>query len=649
MHRGLTWRAIGIGLVASAFLGHWSQYAELIIHGTQITLTYPPIGGFFVFLCLWVLFNVLLRLISPRLALTSAELLVVYTMIVMASGIASIDLAQKLIPMIAGPFYYASPANHWEELFLPHIPPWMAPSDAAAVKGLYEGSPAGVPWQAWLVPLAAWTAFTIVTYVLMLCLVTAFRRQWILRERLLFPLAAVPLEVITAPPRGRLLNDFFRNWLMWVGFVFAFALHFYNGLHAYFPTLPEIEVVRLGGKVVRTWGWGRPWNAIGNIRFAFMPLIIGLSFLLTREVSFSLWAFYWLGRAEAVLGTALGLGGLTTAAGGDRFPFPGHQTAGAYLALTAVSFWIARRPLAQMLRHATRAASAPDDASEALPYPVVLWGGALCFVLLVGWCSLAGMPATVAIVLLLVAFAYLFAMTRLVSEGGMPWMDEPHWRAHDIIRALFPFRSMSMRGWTAVGMLLAFTHDMRVCPMPRIMQSLKIADVCRVRDRELTWAIALATAVTIPISYWALIQAGYVHGGVAINTYRFVNLARQIGLYMERVHSAALDHVDWASVGLVSYGAAKLLVLSFLRLRYLWWPLHPVGYAMCYIVYLAREWLSVFIGWLCQTVLLRYGGMTAFRRYRPFFLGMIMGSMVVAGVWLIIDGITGLRDHKILY
>jgi hypothetical protein len=37
------------------------------------------------------------------------------------------------------------------------------------------------------------------------------------------------------------------------------------------------------------------------------------------------------------------------------------------------------------------------------------------------------------------------------------------------------------------------------------------------------------------------------------------------------------------------------------------------------------------------------------QRYRPLFLGMILGAMLVCGVWLIIDGITGLRDHKILY
>jgi len=44
IRRGLTWRSVLIGVIASAFLGDWTQYAELIIHGTQLSFTFPPIG-----------------------------------------------------------------------------------------------------------------------------------------------------------------------------------------------------------------------------------------------------------------------------------------------------------------------------------------------------------------------------------------------------------------------------------------------------------------------------------------------------------------------------------------------------------------------------------------------------------------------------
>jgi len=126
-------------------------------------------------------------------------------------------------------------------------------------------------------------------------------------------------------------------------------------------------------------------------------------------------------------------------------------------------------------------------------------------------------------------------------------------------------------------------------------------------------------------------------------------MARCSGVFVERVTNTALKHTDWISLGIMGYSAAKIFTLSYLRLRYLWWPLHPVAYAMAFNVYLVREWLSVLVGWLAQAVIMRYGGHRAVQRYRPFFLGLILGAMLVCGVWLIIDGITGLRDHKILY
>ena len=651
MHKrlGLTWRAAIIGAIACAFLGDWSQYAELVIHGTQLSFTFPPIGGFFVFLCIYLLFNIILRPVYPPLTLTRAELVFIFVMTTMASGIASQDLAQKIPPMIAGPFYYASPENGWEDLFVRYIPEWMSPHDPFVVTGLYEGWAFPVPWGAWLVPLAGWSALALAGYTLMVCILTLFRRQWVERERLLFPLVVLPLEVMKEAPRGRLLNDFFRNPYMWVGAAIAFGVHFYNGLHGYYPQLPEIEVCKIGGKRVPTYTWGRPWDAIGTIRFAAMPMIIGLSFLLTREVAFSLWACYWLARLEAVLGSALGISGLTTGAGGDAFPFPGQQTAGAYLALAAASIWIARRPLGQIFGAGLTLQKHPDEEREPLSYRTAVWGGIITFIFMVAWCNYAGMTLLTAVLLWLIVFGYLLAMTRMLAEGGMPWLDHPTWGAQDVLRALLPYRSMPIQQWSALATLIPYCYHLRVSPMPRIMQSLKISDQAGTSNRHVTWSLLIATLISIPVGFYALIAAGYVHGGVAINPARFVSLARYSGVFMERVTNTGLKHTDWISLGIMGYSAAKLFTLSYLRLRYLWWPLHPVAYAMAFNVYVVREWLSVLIGWLAQAVIMRYGGYRAVQRYRPFFLGLILGAMLVCGVWLIIDGITGLRDHKILY
>jgi len=378
-------------------------------------------------------------------------------------------------------------------------------------------------------------------------------------------------------------------------------------------------------------------------------MIIGLSFLLTREMAFSLWVCYWLARLEAMLGSALGISGLTTAAGGDSFSFPGQQTAAAYLALAAASIWIARRPLAQVVTAGLTLQKHPDEDREPLSYRAAVWGGIVCLVFMTAWCSHAGMPVVTAVALWLIVFGYMLAMTRMLAEGGMPWLDHPTWGAQDVLRAVIPYRSMSVQQWTAVAAVIPYCYHLRVNPMPRIMQSLKISDESGTSNRHVTWSLLIATIIAIPVGLYALISAGYVYGGVAINPARFVSMARYSGIFMERVTNSALKHTDWISLGIMGYSATKLFTLSYLRLRYLWWPLHPVAYAMSFNVYVVREWLSVLIGWLAQATIMRYGGHRAVQRYRPFFLGLILGAMLVCGVWLIIDGITGLRDHKILY
>ena len=47
-------------------------------------------------------------------------------------------------------------------------------------------------------------------------------------------------------------------------------------------------------------------------------------------------------------------------------------------------------------------------------------------------------------------------------------------------------------------------------------------------------------------------------------------------------------------------------------------------------------WFGFFIGWLCNTLVLRYGGMMLFKEVRRVFIGLIVGDITMAIVWLIV-------------
>ena len=62
----------------------------------------------------------------------------------------------------------------------------------------YEGLPSGqtIPWSAWVSPLFWWMSFIGALLVVCFCTVVVLRRQWIDRERIVFPLA----QVLLIPP-----------------------------------------------------------------------------------------------------------------------------------------------------------------------------------------------------------------------------------------------------------------------------------------------------------------------------------------------------------------------------------------------------------------------------------------------------------------
>ena len=86
-----------------------------------------------------------------------------------------------------------------------------------------------------------------------------------------------------------------------------------------------------------------------------------------------------------------------------------------------------------------------------------------------------------------------------------------------------------------------------------------------------------------------------------------------------------------------------------MRTRFLWWPLHPIGYAASTTFAMWFLWSSIFVAWLCKFAILRYGGVKQYKRTRPLFLGLIFGELLMIALLLIVEGFTGVRGHSLLF
>ena len=84
--------------------------------------------------------------------------------------------------------------------------------------------------------------------------------------------------------RGRLLPSLLRNYLTWVGFLIPFLINLVNGLHSYFNYFPFIQL-NTSLRLLRE-----------SVRLNLYPRfeVIGLSYLLSLDVSFGVWFFAFL-------------------------------------------------------------------------------------------------------------------------------------------------------------------------------------------------------------------------------------------------------------------------------------------------------------------------------------------------------------------
>jgi hypothetical protein len=45
-------------------------------------------------------------------------------------------------------------------------------------------------------------------------------------------------------------------------------------------------------------------------------------------------------------------------------------------------------------------------------------------------------------------------------------------------------------------------------------------------------------------------------------------------------------------------------------------------------------WFGFFIGWFCNSLVLRYGGLRLYREVKYLFIGLVVGDIIMAIFWL---------------
>jgi hypothetical protein len=618
---------VGLGLAVAWVTANNNFY----LYNTFLGGHHFPASSLLAVMFLALVFNVLARRLRPAWAFTPQELILVWTLLVVMTGIPYDGFMRALVPVAAAPLYFANPGNAWAREVIPRMKEWSFLNNADAAKWFWEGLPAGekIPWGAWGAPAAAWSAFFLLSYGVMFSLSVLLRGQWAERERLSFPLIALPLEMVKAPEPGRAVNSFFRNPVLWVGVAVPVLVHGINLCARFWPAIPEIRLFF----PIHPYFRGRPWNGIGWVSAQMYFAFVGISFLISLDISLSFWLLYWVRRVEGIVGTSLGLDLPSARASlGDLL---NAQDIGLFVAVVVSVLWLARRHLGHLLRVAFSRRAAGDDRNEALSCRAAVLTLGLGLIGMIAFLSALGLPAIAAAFVTAIYLVILIGLTWVVVATGLLVVLTPFHPA----QVLFAFAGTGcLRPGTLVPWLYwerMVTVDLREFMMPNFMHSLRAAELTGLRPRKLPPVFALALTLTIFVAFVSSILVVYRYGGGRMHDWWAFGAAHTIPENVATNIMRYPKQADWTQGAMVGAGAGLAALMLFLRLRVDWWPLHPVGLAMSNTYALYCLWFPFLIGWLSKLLVLRYLGLRGLRRVQPFFLGLVLGDALMTGVWIV--------------
>jgi len=630
---GITPRAIFLGLLGSAIIAVAAPYAVHVRHGSTLDYDFSTPAALILLFLLAGGVNKLLSLVHLK-ALRSAELAVVYALMVVANAIPVMGFGSQVLPIITAPLYYATPENKWDQFLLPLIKPQLRPQSLKAVKEFYESAPYGhgIPWEAWLAPLAHWVAFILVLYFTMLCLAVLVHRQWSNRERLAYPLTQLPLELVKNAP------TFLSNRLMWLGFAIPFGWGILKGLNFYFPGVPAPNL----DVTFNTFRQSVP------LTFRLSFPMLGFFYLVNLDTLFSLWFFnrlYYLAHGAMVL-LALDWSEVTGIYGINYAPFK-HIGEGAFVALVASNIWLARTHLAAIWRTAIGRKDGASDKNLPASYRVAVFGAIVGFILISAWLAWTGLHPLLAALFTALMLIIFLGLTRVVVESGFAEAVAPT-TASDMVVALAGTRTLGDQGLMALALTYPYSSDIRTNVLTSAANGLKVVEEGKAIPKGLIWYLLLAAATSVVVALFYTLHLAYARGGINLHPWFFINGPQAPYNWV----ASMLDHpykVRAGSVGLIIGGALFMFFLGWMRVRFLWWPFHPVGFAIGSVWLMNQQWLTALIAWTLKILLLRYGGLKLYRKLRPLFLGMILGQFSINVVWLIIDSFTGAVGNRVFW
>lgn len=640
--RSVTRKSVLAGTVCVALVCSLTPYNDFVFSDTSLSAGFLPLSAVLILFALVVVINAPLRRWAPTRAFESGELAIVLLMTLMACSVTNWGLIRFFIPTPVAPFHLgSSDEQFWRAFVKLDLPKWLFPVSSVE-KGrtdpvatwFYTHVPRGekTPYAAWLMPLAVWGIFAMAMLGTLVAIARLVLPQWATNERLPYPLVQVQSALVQSPKPGFALNELFRDPLLWLGVCGTFAVLIFTCLNAYFPRhVPAIPLKYDLTGVLSEEPFVYLRTKLKKAMLSFT--VVGVTYFIRSRAAFSLWAtFIVVNLVEVQQG--MRQGEIPPGAWAD-------QHLGASIAFLLGILWIGRRHWKQVLR----GAFGRGDVSQRRTF----WAACIGIAIMLGWLCVMGVQIGMAILIVSFIIAAHLVVARVIAETGLPFYRSgigvgqvysncpPRWfGGRDIFFACI---------YTVLGPLTTrdsvatFTQQgLGVCEnaAPSKGGSGRLGAVIA---WSLLFGTIVAAATTLHCQYTYATPgsteekpqrnyfgAEYIPKRDVANS--FVSFSR--GQFPPPAHNPAVH---------MATGLGITALLEIASLRWAAWPFLPVGYVASHGAFIENAWFSIFVGWLAQLLIVRFGGAGLFQKFKPLFIGIIFGEALAAGAWLLLNAI----------
>ncbi len=611
----------------------------------------PPViyGGL---IAVVFLVNPLLRRLRPAWAFSRGELVIMLALGAVGGSISSYGFAQTIPTTLMIPHHDVRVRPGWAPagLIPRFLPGYMLADPAGDEDRVLSGYMTGlsdsdahipvsdVPWDAWARALAWWLPLVGAILIMSVGLSVIVHRQWSKHECLPYPIPAFTDALLPSADGAR--NTLWVSRLFWAGFLLAAGVHLNNTACRWWPHVLVPVRLHFDFSAMRELFPLLEASGMRLLRPQIIFAVVGLSYFIATDVSFTLsiapFLFCTLTGVLTAYGVAFRYGNHLT-------PHPQAMIfAGGYVGLLGMMLYTGRH----YYWHALRRGLFLRGAAEVEPHVVVavravLIAGTVFAVML----SCAGVAWPFAVFYTCGAAMVYVVISRTVVETGAFWIGSHVFPAVMLLGFCGP-ASLGLRS----ALILFVVSTVILCapgwaPMPFVVHALKLGETSSLPPSKLGRVLVPAVLAALVLTAAATIYWQYDQGAPAANWWprRLAGMPFETVIDMEQRLAAQGLLAESTAAGT----ARRLLqlrpdagaVLSFLlalcvcvgmgvaRLRFTWWPLHPLCFVFVDAIHGQMLWFSFFLGWCVKTGITRYGGARLYQQLKPLMIGLIVGEL----------------------